>query len=323
MEIVGCGQNIFEIAVCIAYELGVCKTNAVAGKEIMFQKTKYIKGMLKYLKMTVATVICSVGISLFLDPNALAPGGVTGVSIILNRVTGVETGTWILLLNIPILILGIWKFGVRFILSTVYCIVLVSAVTNILAPIGAVTTDPFLAAIAGSSLMALGLGLVFKAGGTTGGTDIIIKVLRLKFPYLKTGSLFLFMDASVVLLSFLVLKDVDKALYAGMAVFVTSFVLDLVLYGRDEAKLIYIISDSAKEIAARILEELNIGATYVKGSGAYSGKEKDVIICVTRKQLSYKAEAIVKEVDASAFMIISSATEIYGEGYKSYFGERL
>ncbi len=289
----------------------------------MFQQIKYTKGMMKYIRMTVASVIYSVGISLFLDPNGLVPGGVTGVSIILNRVTGLETGTWILLLNIPILILGVWKFGVGFILSTVYCIVLVSAVTNLLAPIGALTGDCFLAALAGSSLMALGLGLVFQAGGTTGGTDIIIKVLRLKMPYLKTGSLFLIMDATVVLLSFLVLKDVDRALYAGMVVFVTSFVLDLVLYGKDEAKLIYIISDRAKEIAARILEELDIGATYVKGSGAYSGKEKNVIICVMRKQLSYKAEVIVKEIDAGAFMIITSATEIYGEGYKSYFGEKL
>ncbi len=273
--------------------------------------------------MTFAVVIYSAGISLFLDPNALAPGGVTGIAIILNKVFGMETGTLILLLNIPIFILGIWKFGFRFILSTVYCTVLVSILTNIMAVFGAATGDPFLAALVGSSLVATGLGLTFKAGGTTGGMDIIIKVLRQKFPHLKTSALFLIGDAIVVGLSAFVLKDVNKALYAGMAVFVTSFVMDLVLYGHDEAKLIYIISDYSQAIGDRILKELDIGVTYMKGRGAYSGKEKNVILCVMKKPLYPRAEEIIKEEDPLAFMIVSSANEIYGEGYKSYFGEKL
>lgn len=277
----------------------------------------------EYGIMTLAVVVYSAGISLFLDPNSLAPGGLTGIAIILNKVIGMETGTWILLLNIPIFILGSWKFGFRFILSTIYCTVLVSVFTNIMAGFGAVTTDPLLAAVAGSSLVATGLGWVFKAGGTTGGMDIIIKVLRLKFPYLKTGAMFLIGDAVVVTASAFVLKDVNRALYAGIAVFMASFVLDLVLYGRDEAKLIYIISDYSQAIGDRILAELNIGVTYMKGRGAYSGKEKDVILCVMRKQLSPRAEEIIKEEDPLAFMIVSSASEIYGEGYKSYFSEKL
>lgn len=273
--------------------------------------------------MTVGVVAYSAGIGLFLDPNALAPGGLSGIAIILNKVTGMETGTLFFLLNIPVFALGIWKFGIRFIMSTLYCTVLVSILTNLMAVYGAVTGDPFLAALAGSTLVATGLGLVFKAGATTGGVDIIVKVLRLKFPYLKTGALFLVMDAIVVGASALVLKDINKALYAGMAVFINSHVLDLVLYGRDGAKLIYIISDRSQAIADRILEELNIGVTYMQGRGAYSGKEKDVIMCVMRKQLSPRAEEIIKEEDPLSFMIVSSATEIYGKGYKSYFSEKL
>lgn len=276
-----------------------------------------------YFITTIAAVIYAVAISLFLDPNSLAPGGVTGISIILNRITGIETGTWILVLNIPIMALGMWKFGLRFILSTIYSIVVISTVTNVLTPVGAITTDPFLAALAGGTLMAIGLGWAFKSGSTTGGTDIIVKVLRLRFPHLKTGALFLLTDAMVVIGSSFVFKDIDRALYAGLTVFITSILLDMVLYGRDGAKLIYIISDHSEQITNRLLEELDIGVTYVQGSGAYSGKDKNVIMCVMRKQLSPKAEDIVKEEDPLAFMIVTSATEIYGEGYKSYFSEKI
>lgn len=285
---------------------------------------KKAKRILKnYIIITIASVIYAVAISLFLDPNSLAPGGVTGIAIILNRIIGVETGTLILLLNVPVLILGAWKFGGGFILSTLYCTVLSSVLTNLMAPVGAVTEDPLLATLAGASLMAVAMGWIFKAGATTGGMDIVVKVLRLKVPHLKTGSLYLFIDATVVTASAFVFRDIDRALYAGVVVFIASILLDLVLYGRDGAKLIYIISDHSEKITARILEELDIGVTYVKGTGAYSGKEKNVIMCVIKKQLAPKAEEIVKEEDPLAFMIVTSATEIYGEGYKSYFSEKL
>ncbi len=276
-----------------------------------------------YLLMTVAAGIYAVGVSLFLDPNSLAPGGVTGISIILNRVTGLETGTWILLLNIPILAVGMWKFGFRFIISTVYCTALTSLFTNMLAPVDALTNDLFLAALVGGGLIAVGMGLVFKAGATTGGMDIVVKLLRLRMPYMKTGSLFLTLDAIVVTISAVLFRNIERALYAGLAVFITSIVLDVVLYGKDGAMLIYIISDHHEVITKRLLEELDIGVTYVNGSGAYSGRAKNVIMCVIRKNLSFKAEEIVKEEDPMAFMIVTSATEIYGEGYKNIFSEKL
>lgn len=279
--------------------------------------------MLDYAVITIASVLYAVSISCFLDPNLLAPGGVTGIAIILNRILGIETGTWILLLNVPILILGAWKFGGKFILSTIYCTILTSVLTNVLAPVGALTTDPFLAALAGSALLALAMGWIFKAGATTGGMDIVVKVLRTKVPHLKTGAIYMMIDIMVVTASAFVFKDIDKALYAGLTVVVTSLLLDVVLYGRDGAKLIYIISDYSDAITKRILEELDIGVTHVQGTGAYSGKEKQVIMCVIKKQLAPKAEEIVKEEDPLAFMIVTSAMEIYGEGYKSYFSEKL
>lgn len=292
--------------------------------EIKFEQRKTLKRrIMDYLEITAASLLYSVAVSLFLDPNALAPGGVTGIAIILNRITGLETGTLVLFINIPIIAVGTWKFGLRFILSTMYCTALTSGFINLLSPFGAATTDLFLAAVAGGGLMAVGIGLVFKAGATTGGTDIIVKLLRLKFPYLKTGVLFLITDALIVTVSAFVFQNLNVALYAGLVVFINSVLLDVVLYGRDGAKLIFIISDRQEAITGRLLEELDIGVTHISGEGAYSGKDKKVIMCVMKKQISPQAETIVREEDPGAFMIITSATEIFGEGYKSIYSEKL
>ena len=281
------------------------------------------KSIQNYMWMTAACFCYAVAISMFLDPNGLSTGGVTGIAIVLSHFTGMGTGLLFLLLNIPILCVGAWKFGWRFIFSTAYCTFLISIFTDMLRGAGAFTKDPLLAALTGGVLIAVGLGGVFHAGSTTGGMDIVVKLLRLKFPYMRTGTLFLAADAVVVALSALAFQNVEKALYAGITVFVTSYTLDLVLYGRDGAKLIYIISDRSTQIAERLLEELEIGVTYIKGQGAYSGREKNVIFCVLHKRLAPRAEEIIKEEDPAAFLIITSASEIYGEGYKSYFEEKL
>ncbi len=279
--------------------------------------------ILNYVVIAAAAVIYAIAVSQFLDPNSLAPGGVTGIAIILNRITGLETGTWTFVINIPILLIGMWKFGVKFIFSTLYFTVINSFAINILSTFGAVTEDPLLAALAGGSMIAVSLGMVFKAGATSGGTDIVIKLLRLRFPYMKTGALFLITDAAIVAASAFVFENIDTAMYAGLVVFVNSMLLDVVLYGRDEAKMVFIISDFCDSISERLLKELDAGVTHINGSGAYSGKEKKVILCVMKKQLYHRAEEIVRQEDPVAFMIITSATEIYGEGYKSIFSQKL
>ncbi len=287
-------------------------------------KKKIGKKVLGYVLMTLACFCYAVGISLFVEPNNIASGGVTGIAIILNKAIGGSTGIWFFVINIPILLIGMWKFGFKFLMSTVYCTTIISVFTDLLSRYGSpLTNDVLVATIAGGMLTAIGMGGVFKAGATTGGMDIVVKLCKLKFPYMKTGSLFLIMDFLVVLASAFVFQDIDRAFYSAMEVFVTSTLLDLVLYGKDGAKLIYIISDKSEKIAARLLDELNIGVTYMEGQGAYSGREKKVIMCVTKKQIAPRAEEIVKEEDPNTFMIVSSASEIYGEGYKSYFSEKL
>ncbi len=276
-----------------------------------------------YIIITIASAVYAVGVSMFIDPNDMAPGGVTGLSIIFSRIVPLSTGTLIMVINIPIIILGMWKFGFRFIISTLYAIVMTSVFTNVFAGFAAATDDILLAALAGSVLIASSIGVIFKRGATTGGTDIIVKCLRLKYPHLKTGMLFFLMDVCIVTLSGIVFRNIDSALYAGISVVVTAVVLDMVLYGRDGAKLVYIISDCQKKITDRLLAELDIGVTRLSGEGAFSGNEKKIIMCVVRKPLAPKVEEIVKEEDADAFMIVTSATEIFGEGYKSYFGEKF
>lgn len=283
-------------------------------------KTEFLK---KYIIITAAAFIYAAGVSLFIDPNNMAPGGVTGISIVLNRIIPISTGTLIMLLNIPILIFAVWKFGWRFTVSTIYATAAISLFTNILSVFQPATYDRLLAAIAGGILQAVSIGMIFRVGATTGGMDIIVRALRLRLPHLKTGNLFFITDAIVVTLSGIVFRDIDAALYAAIAVSCSSFTLDVVLYGRDEAKLLYIISNRHEEITARILEELDIGTTLINGKGAYSGDEKQVIMCAMKKTVYPRVESIVKEEDPDSFMIITSASEIFGEGYKSYFSERI
>ena len=282
-----------------------------------------MKKVKKYVIITLAAFVYAVGVSLFTDPNNMAPGGVTGISIILSRLLPVSTGTLIFLINVPILIFAVLKFGHELTTSTIYATMLISFFTTWLEPFGAATDDILLAALVGGTLTAVSIGVIMRAGATTGGMDIIVKALRLHFPHLKTGKIFFIADTLVVTLSGIVFRDLNAALYAAISAICTSVVMDIVLYGRDEAKLLYIISDRAEEIAGRLLSDLDIGVTYIKGQGAYSGDNKKVILCVVKKPVSPRVEEIVKEEDADSFMIITSATEVFGEGYKSYFSERV
>lgn len=284
---------------------------------------KHLNPVLKYGGILAASLLYAAAIALFLDPNQLAPGGVSGIAIIVNHLLPIPTGTLILMMNVPLLLLGMWKLGFQFVLSTLVAVISSSIFTNLLAPYGPLTTDPLLAACAGGGLLAVGMGLLFKLGATSGGTDILIRVIKLKYKHLKTGSLFLITDCCVIAASALVFRNVDLALYAAIATILSSFCLDLVLYGRDEAKLVYLITDHEKAIANRLLEELEIGVTYLQGQGAYTRDNKKVILCAMQKRLLPRVQEIAMEEDPYAFLIVTSASEIFGEGFKDISAPRL
>ncbi|MBQ7050447.1 MAG: YitT family protein, partial [Firmicutes bacterium] len=198
-----------------------------------------------------------------------------------------------------------------------------SVFTDLLAPYGPLTSDPLLAACAGGGLLSVGMGILFKLGATSGGTDILIRVIKLKYKHLKTGSLFLVTDCCVIATSAIVFGNIDLALYAAIATIVSSFCLDLVLYGRDEAKLVYLITDHEKAIADRLLQELEIGVTYLQGQGAYTRDSKKVIFCAMQKRLLPRVQEIAMEEDPCVFLIVTSASEIFGEGFKDISAPRL
>ena len=277
----------------------------------------------RYGVILLGSLIYAAAISLFLDPNHLAPGGVTGIAIIINHLSGIPTGILILCINVPLLIVGVYKFGFKFLLSTMFAILVSSAAVDLLSPLGPLTQDRLLASLSGGALMALGMGLIFRAGATTGGSDIIVRLIKLKYRHVKTGRLFLITDMVVVAASAIVFGDVDIGLYAALAVTVSSTVFDMVLYGADGAKLVYIITDNERPITERILKELEIGVTHLKGVGAYTEDEKRVIMCAMRKQLLPEVQEIATQEDPFAFLIVTSANEIFGEGFKDIKGERL
>ena len=280
---------------------------------------KIAKFIGRYIVITFAACIYAVGISMFLDPNNLAPGGLTGAAVILTRIIPITLGTLIVIMNIPIMILGAWKFGARFTLSTLYTLVVSSAFMEVFERMGYVIThDKILAALVGGTLMGAGMGLCLRMETTTGGIDIIIKVLRQKYRQVKSGEMYLIIDGLILAAAALYFKDIEVSMYAGVAIVVSTYILDEVLYGSDEAKLVYIVSNKRKIIATRMMVELNMGVTLVEGKGAYNMENTEVIMCVMHKQNLTKVRNLVSEVDPEAFMIVSSATEVFGEGFKGH-----
>ncbi len=278
-----------------------------------------------YALATLGSLLYAAGVALCLRPNSLASGGISGLSIIVGHIFKFfPTGTWVIIFNIPIMIMGIWKLGTKIILPTIYSVALSSLAMNLFqAYVPPITENTLLGCCSGAVLVATGIGLVFRGGATTGGTDIIVKLIRLRFPHVSTGAIFLFTDGLICLLSGFVFNDFDKALYAGIAVFIQMLVLNTVLYGSDEARIVYIISDQDSLIAEKLLKELNVGATYLKGSGAYTGKDKKVLMCVMKMRALPQARELVRDTDGEAFMIVTKATSVFGQGFKSHTEDDL
>jgi len=285
---------------------------------------KRIKRIFKnYTLITLVSVLYGAGTSLFLSPNDLVPGGITGIAMILNRYISLSVGSIFLIINIPIIAVALYTFGFKFIVSTFYTICCVSFFTDIFARFGAVTKEPLLAVFTGDILIAFSIAIVFKCGATTGGADIIVKLLRLRYPHIKTGKLFMMFDLSVIALSGILFHNIDAALYAFIGIFVMSAVMDMVLYGQDEAKMVFIISEKSEMLAEKIMVDVDAGVTFLTGRGAYSKREKDVILCVIRKSAYPKVEEVIKDNDPDAFLIVTHANEIYGEGYKNIFASKV
>ena len=289
-------------------------------------KKKIVLGILKkYSIITLGCILYAAGISLFVEPAELSSGGMTGISLIISKVTGFYSGYLYIILNVPMFILGLIFFGWKFLVSTSYATVVSGlfmrfgkfALTNWLKK--PFTDNVIINSVIGGVLFGVGMALIFRMGASTAGTDVIVKLLRKKFRHLKTGMISLVTDMIVVGCSYFVNYDFDKLFFTALHVVVFTFMFDAVLYGGNSAKTVFIITakENCKRICDRILKEIDTGATIVDAQGAYTGTEKTMIMCVVKPFLYPRLRDVVHEEDKHAFMIISSAKEIYGEGYQN------
>ena len=292
---------------------------------IKFERKNLKRTLYNLFTLTLGSIIFAAGVACFLDPNSIAPGGISGVAIIITKfIDVIPTGTLIALINVPILLVGTIKFGFKFLASTMYAVLVSSvAVDTLGALVGSLTNDMLLATVGGAVLVGTGVGLVFRTGATTGGTDVIVKLLRLRWRHLPTGIVFGVVDGCVCLLSGIVFKNLEVMIYAGIALMLQGMIVNKVLYGGDGARMIYIISPKNNEIAERLLNEVDVGATFLRGSGAYTGRDFNVLMVVMRTKLLPQARDVVRQVDDKAFMIVTNATSVFGEGFKRHDAEEI
>ena len=278
------------------------------------------KNLIPFVVITLASAVYALGFVWCYAPNGIAFGGVTGVAQILNYLAPVlPVGVTVIVLNIPLFILG-WKLiGGRLLVSSLYAMFLSSVFIDVLTPLyDWQPMDPMLASIFGGVLMGLSLGLVFQRGATTGGTDLLARLLKLKLAWLPMGKLLMGIDLAVIVLVAAAFGTLKAALYGLVALYISSIVMDGVLYGMDTAKVAYIISDRNEEISAAIFQGLDRGVTILHGQGAYTGKEKDVLMCAFKQREITAIKAAVKEVDPEAFLIVCDAHDVLGAGFKEY-----
>ena len=272
--------------------------------------------VVKYALVALGSALFAAGFQFFLYPNSIIVGGVSGIAMIINYLVGLPVGIMTIVLNIPLFIIA-WKhFGGKFIISSLVGMLLSSVLVDVLAVIDySPTDDMLLACLIGGAIKGLGLGLIYYAGATTGGTDIIAKFVRLRFPYINFGTIVLLTDAVIIIAFAAIFDRVEAAMYAVIAMFVVSKVIDLVLYGIDNSSVCYIIIENSEQLVKDITDKLHRGVTILSGEGAYSHKDKQVLLCVIKRTQIADIRKIIKSIDENAFFIVSDAKNVFGKGF--------
>lgn len=272
--------------------------------------------VVKYALVALGSALFAAGFQFFLYPNSIIVGGVSGIAMIINYLVGLPVGIMTIVLNIPLFIIA-WKhFGGKFIISSLVGMLLSSVLVDIMAVINySPTDDMLLACLIGGAIKGLGLGLIYYAGATTGGTDIIAKFVRLRFPYINFGTIVLLTDAVIIIAFAAIFDRVEAAMYAVIAMFVVSKVIDLVLYGIDNSSVCYIISENSEQLVKDITDKLHRGVTILSGEGAYSHKDKQVLLCVIKRTQIADIRKIIRNIDENAFFIVSDAKNVFGKGF--------
>lgn len=261
-------------------------------------------------------LLATLGYRMFLIPDSIAPGGFTGISQLLNELFGWQVGIVMLALNIPLFLLGFRSMGLRFAALSLAATVLFSVMLDYL-PVGVQSGDLVLSSLFGGVLSGAGFGLVLRGGGSTGGTDMLARIIHERLHVIKVGAVMFAVDFIVVFASMFVF-DVNCAMYSLIALFVSSRVMDMVIDGFNPAKAYFVISRSSGEISRRVREELDRGVTALKGRGEYSGEDTDVLLCVVYRMEVMQLKRIITECDPKAFVIATDVHEALGEGFKPH-----
>jgi len=282
----------------------------------MKQKMKSI--VFEYIGLAVGSTIMSLGLVLFLIPGRIAPGGVSGIGIVLHYLFNLPVGLIMLLFNIPLFILGLKVLGTQFGPRTFFSIIFVSVTTDFFDKIlhlGAATENLLLTSIFGGILLGIGLGIVFRFKGTTGGSDIIGQIIH-KYSNMTIGTSILFVDFFIISFAGLAFHDVNLALYGFISLYFSSKVLDVILDGFDYARSFYIVTEKQDAIIEAITQEMGRGGTEIFGNGFYTRKERNILFTVvTRKEVATLRQ-IVQQIDPVAFVIIANVHEVIGEGFR-------
>ena len=278
------------------------------------------KMLASYFWITVGCVIYAIAFDWLFVPNQIGFGGLTALGMILNHLSpAVPIGTVVLILNIPIFILG-WKFlGGHTLVSSLFAMAATSVLVDL---ISAVYTfppmDPMLAAIFGGVSLGLSLGIIFSKGATTVGTDLIARLLKLPFAWLPMGKLLLVVDLSMLLAVSVAFRSMESAMYGIIALYISTMVMDMVLYGLDQSKVAYIVTSNPRPLAAEIDKQLDRGTTFLHGEGSFTGQDRLVLMCAFKQRQIVPLKALVHEMDPEAFIIVCNAHEVLGQGFRRY-----
>ncbi len=289
-------------------------------------KTKRIIATATELLMcVVGTLMYSAAVSLFVTPLKFAAGGVTGLGILVNYlVPFISTGTFVFVANIPLFIIAWKKFGFRFIARTVFSTAIMSGFIDIISyfatryDLAFHGEEKLVGAIFGGIIAGAGLGVVFLGGATTGGLDILARLLRLKFPHFSVGKLILICDFVVVVLSGIVYKSAESVLYSIIIIFLSSVAVDYVVAGRSHSKLMFIMTDSYEQVTKDIIAVCGRGVSILPAQGGYTGRERKLLMCVVRAHEVSRVRSVVAFYDKNPFIIITDSSEVLGQGFKSH-----
>ena len=272
----------------------------------------------------LGSAVFAVGFAFFLMPGDMNAGGISGLAQVISHLLGFgSVGTLSILINLPLFILGGMKIGKRFFAGSLLGMVLSSLLIDALDGLLVLELEPLVAVLYGGVLCGLGLGMVFVCGTSTGGSDILIRLLKLKYRNVPIGRISMYFDAAVVILTGIVFRDVTKALYTGIAVFVTSQVIDAVVYRFDYSKVALIISKEYEEIARQIGIRLDRGATFLHGEGSYHHNPTKVVLAAVKKQQVAELKELVTAIDPNAFIIVQEAHQVLGDGFSKYSKDSL